>query len=149
MIYSCSKNWSLTTNPNCNGSLTPVSDESDGRYVACSVPYTLYSSTNPYLVCSGSKQREKKLPSFTQDFYLFQSDNVELINGYAYLPDNDLTTVTVSDYLNSLVVPDPDTNGNGVPSMSHADYTSLISLALPVLVIAFSYRVLYRLIVNR
>lgn len=148
MIYSCSSNYSNTSFVSCNGSLTGYDDEGlQGRYVACSVPYTLQSN---YLYCSGSVDRAQTIADLDSSYYLFMSDNVVLSSGYLNLPDSDLETMTVSDYEASLVVtPDPDTGTGNYPALTSADYSALITAALPVLVVAFSFRFLYRLIINR
>lgn len=147
-FYSCSEPFVTGLYPNCGGSISALESAADtGNYISCDQEFQLQ---NKYLVCYGSISTATTSGGLPSTDYLFMSDKVTLVSGYPRLQQSDLTLITVSDYNASIVEPEPDVpDGSGFPSLTAADYGALLSLVIPSLVIAWSFKMIVRQILNR
>lgn len=147
MIYTCSEPFLTTTDIRCTGSAVPVSEAtSSGNYSLCSIPFELNNSGR--LSCYGSVSATSDILNADPNLFLFSADLVPSTND-RFTVSSDINSFLVSDYQASIPVnPEPPNNGE-YTGFTAAEYSNLISIALPSLVLAFSFKMIYRLIMNR
>ena len=120
----CTGTHTLTSNP-FHASNTEY-------YATCSKPFVVFDA---HLKCNNTFKTKNDL-NFNDGHYLFQLDSH--INGLGFIlqPTN----------LKNITVLKTETEST---EFSAEDYSSLISLALPSLVLAFSFSFIYRQIINK
>ena len=159
-IIHCSGTFSETMNPKCYGTVTTVFESyaDETNYISCSLPYEM-PYANDYLYCRGAKAYAQKVEELPQEYYLLTSESViQDSAGYLNIADRvSFDSIRVSDFIELAASSGTSTDESSGSSSSDitessltaADYTNLISLVIPSLVIAWSFRMICRLILNR
>lgn len=133
--------------PRCSSGITfSESPESADNLLLCDQPFEVVSN---YLVCYGnmSQVTYDSLGNFT-DYYQFQQSTAVEDRGWIQPDQATFTTQTVQEFIDSQNT-NNNNNGEQYTGLTAQEYSQLITLALPVLVLAFSFGFLYRMIMNR
>lgn len=137
MYVSCSIPYTYVTNndrPRCMGNIFLEQDITNTQNIAsCSVPFT---ETNTIITCIGTFTNVTSSTTIDQD-YILQVDTITEQNGYLRYPVN---------MTNELIEQQTSSDNQ---TLSAVEYGELITLALPSLIIAFTFNFLYRQIINR
>lgn len=120
----------------CKGTFELLQDNTQALNLAtCSIPFT---TINTRIVCEGELVNSS-YSTLTQGYNLFQLDDFTPNNGFIRYPLN-----ATNELINTPTLPVDNSQ-----VLSPADYSALITLALPALVIAFSFNMIFRQIINR
>lgn len=147
MAYTiCTNDWNMRSDyPRCRSGITfSENPDTAANLLLCDQQFEIVSD---YLLCYGTMTQVTyaSLQNFT-DYYQFQQSTATQDRGWI-LPDQaSFTTQTVQEFIDSQ---SNNNNGANYTGLTAQEYSQLMTLALPVLVLAFSFGFLYRMIMNR
>lgn len=143
MFLSCDQPWEVGTSfLRCNGNILEADnpyENSSSFFYGCSTEYSL-TSINKYLKCSAERDTDK-YDQLSKDYYIFQLDSYVNNSGYIKSVQN-LQSQTVSTVDSTF----QEAESTG---LTIGQYNQLVESALPVFLVAFTFRFLARFIINK